>query len=66
MYKNSKKQFPGEKFFIPELDYKSQYLPINTKIVKKLGISWVTGSFSSSTPPSAECVSRNKQRACTE
>ena len=38
MYKNKKKQFPGENFFIPELDYTSQYLPIDTKIVKKLSV----------------------------
>ena len=38
MYKNNIKQFPGEKFFIPELDYTSQYLPIDTKIVKKLSV----------------------------
>ena len=38
MYKNNKKQFPGENFFIPELDYTSQYLPIDTKIVIKLSV----------------------------
>ena len=38
MYRNNKKQFPSENFFIPELNYTSQYLPIDTKVVKKLSV----------------------------
>ena len=65
MYKNSKKQFPGEKFFIPELDYKSQYLPINTKIVKKLSVFPELQGLLARAPlrPRSVCHGINNERA---
>ena len=41
MYKNNKKQFPGENFFIPALDYARQYLPIDTKIVLRYRVFYL-------------------------
>ena len=66
MYKNNKKPFPGENFFIPELDYTSQYLPIDTKIVKKLSVFPEIQGLLPRAPLRARSVSRNKQRACTK